>query len=85
MSLLLTLVIGAIVGWIASTMLKSSSGIIMDVVLGIVGAVVGSFIMNMLEQPGTTGFNIYSILVSLLGAIAIIWIGRILTQGTAYS
>jgi uncharacterized membrane protein YeaQ/YmgE (transglycosylase-associated protein family) len=73
---------GLIVGAVASMIMKSSHGILMDIILGIVGAFVGSVIMNFLGQSGTTGFNIYSFLVSLLGAIVVIWLGRVLTHTT---
>jgi uncharacterized membrane protein YeaQ/YmgE (transglycosylase-associated protein family) len=82
MSLIFTLLMGLIVGAVASMIMKSSHGILMDIILGIVGAFVGSVIMNFLGQSGTTGFNIYSFLVSLLGAIVVIWLGRVLTHTT---
>ena len=49
---------------------------LMDIVFGILGALVGGFIMNALGQPGITGFNLYSIIVAAIGAIVVIWIGR---------
>lgn len=76
MDILLWIVFGAIAGWIASMIMHSSNGIVMDIVLGIVGAVVGGFIMNLLGQSGTTGFNIYSLVVAVIGAMVVIWIGR---------
>lgn len=85
MTILLTIVMGAIVGYLASIIMKSPQGMLMDIVLGIVGAIVGSFIMNLLGQPGAAGFNVYSFLVALLAAIVIIWVGRLLARGTAYS
>lgn len=78
MGLILTLIIGGIAGWIASMVMHTDAaqGTLMDIVLGIVGSFVGSFIMNALGQSGVTGFNLYSLLVSVLGAVVVIYIGR---------
>lgn len=78
MGIVLWIIFGALAGWIASMIMKSSSGALMDIVLGIVGAVVGGFIMNMLGQSGVTGFNVYSFLVAVVGAVIVIYLGRLL-------
>jgi len=80
MGILLTLVLGGVAGAIASVIMKSANGIIMDIILGIVGAFVGSLIMNLFGASGTTGFNVYSLIVSVLGAIVVIGIGRAVTR-----
>lgn len=76
MDILLWIVFGAIAGWLASIIMKSSNGLVWDVLLGIIGAVIGGFIMNLFGAPSVTGFNLYSILVAVLGAVVLIWIGR---------
>lgn len=78
MNILLWIVLGFLAGWIASMVMKTDSrqGTLMDIVLGVVGAVVGGFIMNVFGAPGVTGFNIYSILVATFGAVVLIWLGR---------
>lgn len=83
MGLLLWLILGAVAGWLASVLMKSdhSQGLIMDIILGIVGSVVGGMIMNFFGQSAVTGFNLYSLLVATLGAVVLIWIGRILSRG----
>lgn len=72
------LIVGLIAGWLASVIMKTnaSQGMLMDLVFGVVGAFIGGFIMNMMGQPGVSGFNLYSILVATLGAAIAIWIGR---------
>ncbi len=82
MNILLWIVLGFLAGWIASVVMKtdSSQGTIMDIVLGVVGAVVGGFVMNLFGAPGVTGFNIYSILVAAFGAVVLIWLGRSLRR-----
>lgn len=54
----------------------SSQGLLMDIVLGIVGAVVGGFIMEFFGQSGVTGFNVYSMVVAVIGACIVIYLGR---------
>lgn len=80
MNILLWIVLGFLAGWIASIVMKtnSSQGTFMDIILGIVGSLVGGFIMNLFGAEGVTGFNIYSLLVATLGAIVLIGIGRAL-------
>ena len=78
MDFLIWIVLGAIAGWIASMVMSSSHGIIEDIILGIVGAFVGGFIMNSFGQAGVTGFNLYSIVVAVIGAIVLIFLGRLL-------
>jgi uncharacterized membrane protein YeaQ/YmgE (transglycosylase-associated protein family) len=81
MELLLWLGLGLVAGWLASIVMgtNANQGPIMDIVLGVVGAFVGGFVFNLFGQPGATGFNIYSIIVASLGAIALIWVGRLLS------
>lgn len=70
------IIIGLIAGWLASIVMKSEGGAVRDIVMGVVGAFVGGFVMNFFGQSGVSGINIYSIFVAALGAIIIIWIGR---------
>jgi uncharacterized membrane protein YeaQ/YmgE (transglycosylase-associated protein family) len=76
MNILLWIVFGALAGWIASIIMKSPNGALMDIVIGIVGAVLGGWIMNFFGQAGVTGFNIYSFIVAIIGAIILIAIVR---------
>ncbi len=76
MGILAWIIIGLIAGWLASIVMKSEGGVLRDVVMGVVGAFVGGFVMNLFGQSGVSGINVYSIFVAALGAIIIIWIGR---------
>ena len=78
MDFILWIIFGAIAGWLASIIMKTDreQGLIMDIVLGIIGAFVGGFIMNFFGSAGVTGFNLYSFVVAIIGAIVLIWIGR---------
>lgn len=78
MEIILWIILGAVAGWIAGLIMKSSHGIIEDILLGIVGAFLGGFIMNQFGQSGVTGFNVYSLFVAVLGAMVLIVLGRII-------
>ena len=75
MGIITWLVLGLIAGFIASKIVNhTGSGIIMDIVLGVIGAVVGGFLFNFFGHTGVTGFNLYSALVATLGAIVVLFL-----------
>lgn len=78
MGIILWIIFGALVGWIASIIMKTDAeqGAMLNIIVGIVGAVLGGYIMNFFGQSGTTGFNVYSFIVALVGAIVLIAIVR---------
>lgn len=78
MNVLLWIVLGGLAGWIASIMMgtNSSQGPIMDIIVGIVGAVLGGWIMTLFGQAPVTGFNLYSFIVALIGSIVLIAVVR---------
>jgi uncharacterized membrane protein YeaQ/YmgE (transglycosylase-associated protein family) len=82
MNFLLWIILGLAAGWLASVVMKTnqSQGALMDIILGVVGALIGGFAMNLIGQPGVTGFNIYSLFVATLGAVVLIWVGRLLAR-----
>ena len=77
MNILLWLILGAVAGWIADIVMKSDHGLVEDIILGIVGAFIGGFILNQFGQPGVTGFNLYSLIVAAAGAAILIFLGRL--------
>ena len=74
MSIIGWLVLGLISGFIASKIVnKTGEGLVMDIVLGIVGAVVGGFVFtHFFGTVGVTGFNLYSMFVAIVGAIIVL-------------
>jgi uncharacterized membrane protein YeaQ/YmgE (transglycosylase-associated protein family) len=75
MSILAWLVVGLIAGFLASKVInKTGEGLILDIVLGVVGAVVGGFIFNFFGAAGASGINLYSILVAFVGAVVVLLI-----------
>ena len=75
MSIIGWLILGLIAGFIASKIYEGrGQGAVMDIVLGIVGAIVGGFLFNLLGGAGVTGFNLYSMIVAVIGAVVVLWI-----------
>jgi uncharacterized membrane protein YeaQ/YmgE (transglycosylase-associated protein family) len=73
MSFLAWIVLGLIAGFIGSKVVnKSGEGIFLDIILGIVGAVVGGWVFSLFGAHGVTGVNLYSILVAAIGAIIVL-------------
>jgi len=81
MSLIAWIVLGLIAGFIASKIVnKSGEGLILDIVLGIVGSVVGGWLFHTFGMPGVTGVDLYSILVAVVGAIVVLFIYHALVR-----
>jgi len=85
MSFIVWIVLGLIAGWLASVIMKTnaSQGAIMDIVLGVVGAIIGGFVFNLLGMSGVNGFNVYSLAVATIGAVILIAVGRMLSSSRA--
>ena len=80
MSILGWIVFGIIAGFIASKIVnKSGEGLIIDLVLGVVGAVVGGWVFTTFGAAGVTGFNIYSMFVAVIGAILVLVVYHMIT------
>ena len=70
MSILAWIVLGLIAGFIGSKIVnKSGEGVLLDILLGIVGAVLGGWLFNRFGAAGVTGLNLYSLLVAVVGSI----------------
>lgn len=85
MGIIAWLVLGLIAGFIASKIVnRQGKGFILDIVLGIIGSVVGGFIFSAFGQVGVTGFNIYSLIVAVIGAIIVLVIYHALIGRRAF-
>jgi len=82
MGIILWIIFGGLVGWVASLIMKTDAqqGIVLNVIVGIVGAVLGGWIMNLLGESAGGGFNLYSFLVALIGAVVLIVIVKALRR-----
>ena len=80
MSIIGWIVLGLIAGFVASKIVnKQGEGLILDIVLGVVGAVVGGFLFSMLGAKGVDGVNIYSMFVAVVGAVVVLVIYHAIT------
>jgi uncharacterized membrane protein YeaQ/YmgE (transglycosylase-associated protein family) len=80
MGILSWIILGAIAGFIGSKLVhKAGQGLVLNIVLGIVGAVVGGWLSTALGMAGVNGVNLWSILVSAAGAIVVLLVYRKLT------
>jgi uncharacterized membrane protein YeaQ/YmgE (transglycosylase-associated protein family) len=81
MSILAWIVLGLIAGWLAGQVMKGGGyGLLGDIVLGIVGAIVGGFLAGLLlGRDMVTGFNVESIIVAFIGALVLIAVSRAFT------
>jgi uncharacterized membrane protein YeaQ/YmgE (transglycosylase-associated protein family) len=72
------IILGAIAGWLASVIMGTDDrqGCIVNIVVGIIGALIGGLIMNFIGGQGVTGFNLWSLLVAVLGAVVLLAIVR---------
>lgn len=82
MGIIIWIIFGGLVGWIASivTGTDPEQGIVLNVVVGIIGAIIGGFVMTFFGENGVTGFNLYSFVVALLGAVILIVIVKALRR-----
>jgi len=73
MSIIAWIVLGLIAGFIASQLVNKHGGnLLLDIVLGVVGAVVGGFLFNQFGEAGVSGLNLYSMLVATVGAVVVL-------------
>ncbi len=84
MGFIASIILGILAGWITGLIMKSSRsgyGIIGDLVLGVIGSVVGGWLTSLfLGVDLTTGFNLTSLIVAVLGAIVVVTIYRLITR-----
>ena len=72
-----SILLGLIAGFIASKIVnKTGSGMMMDIALGVIGAIVGGIIADFLGFNGITGFNLWSIILAVLGSVIVLWVYR---------
>ncbi|MGH2536330.1 MAG: GlsB/YeaQ/YmgE family stress response membrane protein [Candidatus Promineifilaceae bacterium] len=79
LSIVLWLILGALAGWIASMIMGTDPqmGWAANIIVGIIGALIGGFLFGLIGAQGATGFNIWSLIVAVLGAIVLLAIVRL--------
>ncbi len=77
MGILGWIILGGLAGWLASRLVRGSGlGLLGDIVVGSVGGIIGGFIIGGLGGTGITGFNVWSFVVAVLGAVLLLLIVR---------
>jgi len=71
-SIVILIIFGALVGWVASMIVGTSGGLLLDIIVGIIGSVIGGWLMDFFGGSGVSGFNLYSFLVALLGSVVLL-------------
>ena len=81
MGLIAWLIVGAVAGWLASMVMKTNhrQGLVMDIIVGIVGAFIGGFLFNQFGTVGVTGFDVWSVFVAFIGAVVLLVVLRLLS------
>ncbi len=75
------LIIGGIAGWLATMVMGThyQQGLLLDIVVGIIGALIGGVLFGVIGAPGVTGFNVWSLFVAFIGAIVLLGLLRLFT------
>jgi len=81
MSIIGWIILGLIAGFIGSKIVNArGQGLILDIVLGIVGAIVGGFLFSLFGAGGVSGLNLYSMLVAIVGSVVVLWVYHAVTE-----
>ena len=85
MSVLGWIILGLIAGFVGSKIVnKTGQGMILDIVLGIVGAIVGGTLFSLIGMSGVTGLNIWSLIVDVIGSVVVLWLYHKFGRRRAY-
>lgn len=76
------IIIGGLAGWVAGKIMGTDKGVLATIVVGIIGGFLGGFLVNLLGGEGVTGFNLWSFVVAVIGAVVLIWLWRLVSGGT---
>ena len=83
MDIISWIIVGIIAGFLAKAVVpgEGPGGVLGDLVVGIVGAIIGGWLFNLFGHIGTTGLNVWSIVVAFVGGVVLLWIVRALNGG----
>lgn len=80
MGLLSWIIVGGLAGILAKWIMGGDMGCLLTIVLGVVGALIGGFLMSLLGYGGVNGVNIWSVVVATLGAVVLLGVARLLRR-----
>ncbi|MDB5160452.1 MAG: Transglycosylase-associated protein [Candidatus Saccharibacteria bacterium] len=77
------IILGGLAGWVASMIAGTNArqGLLGNIIAGIIGGILGGFVFGLFGGAGVTGFNLWSFLVALVGAVIVLFIWRAITGG----
>lgn len=75
-NIILWIILGGVAGWIASLLMKRDAqmGALANIIVGIIGAILGGFLFNLIGLPGDTGFNLWTLLVAIIGSVVLLFL-----------
>jgi uncharacterized membrane protein YeaQ/YmgE (transglycosylase-associated protein family) len=82
MGIIMWIIFGALAGWISSMFMNTddSQGALGNILMGIVGSIAAGYLMPLVGMSGVTGFNLYSVMVAVIGAIVVIAVVRMIRR-----
>lgn len=82
MGIILWIVFGALVGWVASTIMGTDNqqGLVLNIIVGVAGAVLGGWLMSLIGESGVSSFNLYSFFVAVVGACVLLALLRVVRR-----
>ncbi|HEX3568548.1 MAG TPA: GlsB/YeaQ/YmgE family stress response membrane protein [Candidatus Saccharimonadales bacterium] len=83
MSVIAWIIMGGVIGWVASLIMHTNKqqGLIANIIIGIIGSLLGGFIARLFGGAGITGINVYSFVIGVVGAIILIAFVRLIFRG----
>ena len=81
-NIILWIILGGVAGWIASMIMKRDAqmGALANIIVGIVGAVLGGFLFNLVGLAGDTGFNLWTLFVAVVGSVVLLFLVGVLRR-----
>jgi uncharacterized membrane protein YeaQ/YmgE (transglycosylase-associated protein family) len=81
MGILAWIILGLVAGFIGSKIVnKTGEGFLLDLALGVIGAIVGGFLFNLVGHEGVTGLNLWSLFVAVIGAVVVLVVYRMVMR-----
>jgi uncharacterized membrane protein YeaQ/YmgE (transglycosylase-associated protein family) len=73
-------ILGGLAGWVANMLMKEEGGLLKNIIIGIIGGIIGGGVVELMGGSGVNGFNLYSFIVAVLGAVVLLWIVRMIKK-----
>ena len=82
MGILAWIVLGGLAGWVGSMIMGTNArmGLMANIIVGVVGSVIGGWVFNYFGNYGVTGFNLYSFGVALVGSCILLFVAKLVTR-----